>query len=568
VRHVEAGPGTGKTRTIVTRFRQQVSTDYGVALLSFTNAAVNVARTRCLDAPHLLESPNFVGTFDSFFHRYVVTPTVVRATAVVPRYLSSWDDLPDHLGIVRLSPGSGIRLSRWVRDADGEIRLSEGQLSRAERQFLGALSAGVSDRIRDAGQARIQGLLKSRIYSADEARRVALESLSSPNLDLQKKLALRFGEVIVDEFQDCDELEHELLASLRTAGIRVVTVADPDQAIYEFRRVDPESYRRHVAALEQRELATLETSYRSTPAICQLVTSLRAASERDVVSNLAAEIPCPKVQVVVGGGINAGVTAARLVRSVGIDARETKIIAHRKQDARKLARAGNQPPASVATINTILTAILDIRGGADARTRHAAVTRLEHAILQLIEWGTDGAPPTRSEQLEDLRITGDQLRILVSRIVTASRDWNDAGRCATQIRSIIKDGTSTFSRQTISTLGNRLAKPNNAIWGFWVSRTQGLTVEAVEAVRWSHVHAVKGDEFDAVIYALPERAVAARHVLDDWEDGINTEARRVLYVGVSRARSFAALVVPKSRRDQLQRILDRDGVSYDVTVVD
>ena len=567
MRHIEAGPGTGKTRTIVARFRQQVSTDHGVALLSFTNAAVNVARTRCLDAPHLLESPNFVGTFDGFFHRYVVTPTVVRTTAIVPRYLSSWDDLPDHLGIVRLLPGSGIRLSRWVRDGDGEVRLSEDQLSLRERQFLGALNAGAGARIRDAGQTRIQGLLKSRIYSADEARRVALEALTSPNLDLHTKLALRFGEVIVDEFQDCDELEHELLAALRTDGIRIVTVADPDQAIYEFRRVDPESYRRHVAALEQRELATLETSYRSTPAICKLVTSLRAASDLDVVSNLAADNSCPKIQVVVGSGINAGATAARLVRSVGIAASETKIIAHRKQDARKLARAGNQPPASVATINTILTAVLDVRGGADARTRHAAVTRLEHTILQLIEWGADGAPPSRSEQLEDLGITGDQLRILVSRLVTASRDWDDAGRCATQIRSIIKDGTSTFAREPISTLGNRLAKPNNAVWGFWVSRTQALPLEEVEAVRWSHVHAVKGDEFDAVIYALPARAVAGRHVLDDWEDGMNTEARRVLYVGVSRARSFAALVVPNSRRDQLQRILDRDGVSYDITVV-
>jgi superfamily I DNA/RNA helicase len=47
VRHIEAGPGAGKTTTLVARFRERaVSLDAGIALLSFTNAAVDVARSR------------------------------------------------------------------------------------------------------------------------------------------------------------------------------------------------------------------------------------------------------------------------------------------------------------------------------------------------------------------------------------------------------------------------------------------------------------------------------------------------------------------------------------------
>lgn len=65
---IEAGPGSGKTRTVVARFQQGIVEGRSAALLSFTNAAVAVARSRCRDEPTLLEAPNFIGTFDQFFH--------------------------------------------------------------------------------------------------------------------------------------------------------------------------------------------------------------------------------------------------------------------------------------------------------------------------------------------------------------------------------------------------------------------------------------------------------------------------------------------------------------------
>jgi superfamily I DNA/RNA helicase len=87
----------------------------------------------------------------------------------------------------------------------------------------------------------------------------------------------------------------------------------------------------------------------------------------------------------------------------------------------------------------------------------------------------------------------------------------------------------------------------------------------VADIRWSHIHGVKGEEFDGVILALPSRARAGVHVLDDWEQEINSEARRVLYVGASRAKKALVLVVPPARWEQLERILKRDGVQHAVT---
>src|SRR3954447_9040351 len=70
---VEACPGAGKTRAIVGRFLRGVQAQprKGVALVSFTNAAVDEARVRSMQAGAVIEAPHFIGTFDSFINRLI-----------------------------------------------------------------------------------------------------------------------------------------------------------------------------------------------------------------------------------------------------------------------------------------------------------------------------------------------------------------------------------------------------------------------------------------------------------------------------------------------------------------
>lgn len=567
IRHVEAGPGSGKTRAIVARFRQRSGAARGVALLSFTNVAVDVARSRCIDAPHLLQSPNYIGTFDGFFHRYVVTPAVARNTGTVPRYLSSWDDLPDMLSTVRLpSGGQGLRLSTWERTSTGAIDLNENRLDHRERTFYDSIPSGSRNALRQIGIRRIsESLLGNHIYSASEARRVALDLIADQTSDLLPRLSHRFSEVIVDEFQDCDHTEHDLLETLEGDGIHVVTVADPDQGIYEFRQADTDPYHRRISSVGDRETVSLSTCYRSTDPICKLVTSLRCVSESPVSSHRAADVAAAPIEVVVGGGSAARTAAMKVVQAAGISPMQTRVVAHRKAEARRLANAATSTPASTAKMTTLLAAVLDLRNRSDARTRKAAMNRIVSTILDLVDWGDGGSPQTQKEQLERIGITPDRMRILASRIVSASLGWTDASGCATDVRAIIKAGAATFSLPLAPTLSNQLSKPRDNVWAWWVACTGSLVEPEAVAVKWAHVHAVKGAEFDAVIYAVPGQARNGVHVLDDWKDGRNTEARRVLYVGVSRARRLVVLVVPPSRASRLVEILKRDGVPHHIT---
>ncbi|CAM5700853.1 hypothetical protein SALBM311S_01821 [Streptomyces alboniger] len=81
---------------MVTRFLKRTAEEprKGIRIISFTNAAVDEVRRRCGSDNEALKAPNFVGTFDSFLHRFIVTPLFAKHYKKSPRYVQSWKDAP------------------------------------------------------------------------------------------------------------------------------------------------------------------------------------------------------------------------------------------------------------------------------------------------------------------------------------------------------------------------------------------------------------------------------------------------------------------------------------------
>lgn len=576
IRLIEAGPGAGKTKTVVARLRSRAATGKRVALLSFTNAAVNIARVRCRDAPMLLDPPNFVGTFDQFFHRYVVTPWTRRRKGRTPTYLGSWNDLPSHLAVVRpKAGGAGIRLSTFASRGDGTWEIDDSKLNHTERQAWKKFYPTTKAVLNQAGTMRIKGLIQGFVYDTTAARDHALRIFDNPDEPFLDRLAQRFHEIIVDEFQDCDELEHQLLVRLHRASIHVVVVADPDQAIYEFRQTSPERYVDFRGRLKAEEIAPLTTCYRSTPVICALTSGLRSVGLHAITANPGHVGGAEEIHVVVGSGVQAGSVALAVARRHGMTGGQTRVIAHKRSDARALARAGKQPPRGTSQMERLLAPLADLRARGDAKIRLAATRRIEEFVLSQFDWekaaatlGAAEGPTSREHQLEVLETTPQQLRMVASQLSSAAATWTTAATCSASVEAILGEFAEPLDLPLIGSFKKRL-KVQTKVWEFWVSRTPASLVDASdEVVRWGHIHGVKGEEFDAVILAIPSTKGEATHVLDDWESNSNSEQRRVLYVGVSRARRLLVLVVPKSRRGQLESLLDRAGIPYEVSTVD
>jgi hypothetical protein len=80
---------------------------------------------------------------------------------------------------------------------------------------------------------------------------------------------------------------------------------------------------------------------------------------------------------------------------------------------------------------------------------------------------------------------------------------------------------------------------------------------------------VKGQEFSAVALVIPARPRKGEDgltVIDHWEAGTDTESRRVLYVGASRAQRLLVLAVHASHAERVKNILARDSVPFDATM--
>ncbi|MGP4060366.1 ATP-dependent helicase [Halobacillus sp. H74] len=78
--------------------------------------------------------------------------------------------------------------------------------------------------------------------------------------------------VLVDEFQDTDQVQFELL-SLIGEGSNVLSVADEDQVIYEFRGAEEQNIQRFVEVFDAKTF-NLSYNYRSTNNIVQVANSL------------------------------------------------------------------------------------------------------------------------------------------------------------------------------------------------------------------------------------------------------------------------------------------------------
>ncbi len=555
VRVIEAGPGAGKTRALTARFITEVQRNkLGVAFVSFTNAAVQEVRTRTAHLPAARFAPHFIGTIDSFLHRFIVTPTVVAHLGRAPTYLSSWNDLPSHLNTtVRLPgvPGCGIELARFT--LDGESARIVGALGNQERGYLEqvGLASGRVDLLSRAAR-RIRGYHKGRIFDSASARTYAYAALAgSGGSVILERLSARFHLLLVDEAQDCDEAETEVFGKLGR-HIPTVLVADPDQAIYEFRGSAPHAF----AALRdsypvESQRALLE-NHRSSSAICEVVSSLRSHGRGKITSVCPG--PCEPVLLIPGKQLDVGARFVGELDRVGISNDEAIVIAHNGKVAFEVA--GHPPPkGSQAAGNRLAeAAFLLSQRGHPPKARLAAITDAERVILSLLDWPKDQAR-TREHQLDLIQRDAYWLRSIAGELLARLKRTLDPQRFGEAARTMLAEALPGLPLAVVP-LGSRVKRPDQAVWDRGVG---GITTTARLAA--DPVHQVKGREFPAVLvalYRLP--STGGRNVLDDWDEGLATEARRVLYVAASRAERLVAFGGQAETMKRVRAILEKSDV--------
>jgi DNA helicase-2/ATP-dependent DNA helicase PcrA len=291
---IAAGAGTGKTRVLTARVARLLEAGVAperVLLLTFTRRAAAAmterAAAQCGDPS--AAGRVWSGTFHAVAHRIVAEHT--HHLGLEEFSVLDADDVIDLLDLMRAGHGlvgTEHRLPTTMTLADiGSRAVNTGVPTREvmAEQFPWALEHA------DA----INALL--RAYAARKRERGLLDFddlllywralLADP--EVGARLRARWDWVLVDEYQDVNQIQVDIVRGLRPDGTGLTVVGDDAQAIYGFRGASAGHLFDLARSLPTSTMVRLERNFRSTQEILDLANvarpgelELRLRADRDV----------------------------------------------------------------------------------------------------------------------------------------------------------------------------------------------------------------------------------------------------------------------------------------------
>jgi DNA helicase-2/ATP-dependent DNA helicase PcrA len=566
---VEACPGAGKTRTIVARIvriAEKLPSRRGIAVLSFTNTAIEQLISRCLSAglETVLRHPGFVGTFDAFLSRFFFAPGGIDGVDLRPTVVDSWEtlDIDIRLWGPNAFAGDGVGLDLF------DAKTNQIDPASIWDQRLRAHVAGHKAQYEQKAAKRRDSLRRKGYLSADDVRVHVVQRLQRSDWSkaLGRALAARFQEVIVDEAQDCNPLDCQIIDWLRGHGVAVTVVADLDQAIYGFRHSSPVDLQAIRRAYEVQSRLTLTGNFRSSPSICGVAATLRTRAVPDTSVGETAAIPEPVHVLVYHGTVvpcDVGRGFCELMDACDISRTDGIVLAHARRNALRACGSNTEEDLGTSKVAGIARAVGTFWSPSPSgRARESALRTVERALLELMDKINEDEVPSRAAERQGidprwLRRCALQLISQIPRTCANSDDarteWIDALReSVLGLRLTYRDGTSAC---------RYFPKPRKPNWNRLLVTTNAT------AIRSATVHEAKGKEYDAVCVVVPPDHGSFRRteqLLACWKNREDDEAKRVVYVGITRAKRLGVIAIPVAFRDRLTSILETAQANWRV----
>lgn len=260
---VVAGPGTGKTLTIVHRIAhlvRQGARPESILAVTFTNRAAREMKERAEALLGRAASNIFIGTF------HLLGLRIIRENRLDDFVLLNREEQVELLK--SLMKGSAKKAQQAAED-----------MSRIKNYL-----AGIDDEVRGIHDAYQAALKQQNAFDFDDLIRIPIELLE--NAETARKYQNRFTHIIVDEYQDINPAQYCLLRLLAGSAGNVCVVGDADQAIYAFRGADVENFLNFEKDFPGAERVTLAGNYRSSGTIISASSSVIRNNTRRIEKEL------------------------------------------------------------------------------------------------------------------------------------------------------------------------------------------------------------------------------------------------------------------------------------------
>ncbi len=259
-----AGAGSGKTRVIVYRVANLVAAHrvppYRVLAVTFTNKAAGEMRSRL--AALLgddIAKDLWVGTF------HAVCVRLLRRhhdAAGLARGFVIYDDGDQRAVMNRVIKELNLDDKRYPPKQVLSIIHAEKQEGRtaADYQPEGFVGRAVAQ----CFEAYERHLKAANALDFDDILLSILRLVEAPESLAGEDIRRRFSHVLVDEFQDVNQVQYRLVRALSAATKNLCVVGDDDQSIYRWRGADVRIVRGFRRDFPGAEVVKLEQNYRSS----------------------------------------------------------------------------------------------------------------------------------------------------------------------------------------------------------------------------------------------------------------------------------------------------------------
>ncbi|MEC7888477.1 MAG: UvrD-helicase domain-containing protein, partial [Pseudomonadota bacterium] len=296
-----AGAGTGKTAALTARLAHLIATRRAwpseILCVTFTNKAAREMRERV--GRHIgdaVEGMPWLGTFHSIGAR------MLRRHAELVGLESNYTiiDTDDQLRLLKqLIQENDLDEKRWP------ARQLAGLIDRWKNRGLnpGDLDAVENEAYANGRGAQFYKLYQDRLktLNACDFGDLLLHILNifRDHRDVLEQYQQRFKYILVDEYQDTNQVQYLWLRLLAQARKNICVVGDDDQSIYSWRGAEVANILKFEKDFPGAAVIKLEQNYRSTPQILAAASGLIDANSERLGKTLWTELPAgEKVRVI------------------------------------------------------------------------------------------------------------------------------------------------------------------------------------------------------------------------------------------------------------------------------
>lgn len=238
-----AGPGTGKTKTLTARIAYLLQSGKATAgeilALTFTKKAAQEMTERVQALLPGAPMPH-ISTFHALCYELLGSDQVFVGESERLSIIKNLSKPADFKGL------STRELALIISRSKNEPAVEDATTAR----LVSAYNSALQERnVRDFDDILLQAY-----------------TLLQENIELRQMVQNRYKYILVDEFQDTNQLQYALLNLLRGTE-NVFVIGDPNQSIYGFRGASGTIFAQFVEDFPQALTITLQTNYRSTPQI-------------------------------------------------------------------------------------------------------------------------------------------------------------------------------------------------------------------------------------------------------------------------------------------------------------